>query len=206
VRPYSDGVGYVRVLGQDRWDLFEVRSHLGIVSDALTAACTARPVTVRQLVLGGFFGSIGTYPHQRITSEMRERTAEVIEWLGIAELAERRMDTLSTGQARRALIGRALAHRPGTLILDEPYDGLDPSARYHLRELLRDLARGGTGIVLVTHEIADIVPEIGRVVTLASGRLVSDLPKAEALTAGQLTALFGIPADVTERGGYYRLW
>jgi iron complex transport system ATP-binding protein len=201
----SDGVGSVRVLGQERWDLFEVRRHLGVVSDALAAAC-ARPVTVRQLVLGGFFGSIGTYPHQRVTAEMGERTLDVLSFLGISGLAERRVDTLSTGQARRALIARALAHRPETLILDEPFDGLDPRGRFDLRELLRDLARAGTGIVLVTHDIADIIPEIERVVMLAEGRIFADLPKSRALTAERLGALFRYPAQVSERGGYYRLW
>lgn len=204
-RVYADGVGTVRVLGADRWDLFELRGRLGVVSDDLQAACD-RPVTARQLVLGGFFGSIGTYPYQRITAAMQARTSEVLDFLGIEALAERRMDTLSTGEARRALIGRALVHDPGTLVLDEPFDGLDPSARYQLRELLRDLARGGTGLVLVTHDVADIIPEVTRVVMMADGRVESDLPKREALTSERLSALFGYPAEVTERGGWYRLW
>jgi iron complex transport system ATP-binding protein len=201
----ADGVGAVRVLGQDRWSLFDVRAHLGVVSDDLRSMCS-RSVTTRSLVLGGFFGSIGIFPHHQVTAEMRERAEQVIGFLGITHLAGRRMDTLSTGEARRALMGRALVHDPGTLILDEPYDGLDPSARYHFRELLRDLARGGTGLVLVTHEIADIVPEVTRVVMMRGGRVAEDLPKAEALTAERLSALFGIPAEVAERGGYYRLW
>jgi iron complex transport system ATP-binding protein len=201
----ADGVGSVRVLGRDRWSLFEVRRHLGIVSDDLQASCD-RPVTVRRLVLGGFFGSLGIFPHQTVTPAMAQRADEVLAFLGIHALAERRMDSLSTGQARRALIGRALVHRPETLVLDEPFDGLDPQARYHLRELLRQLAREGTGLVLVTHDISDVVPEIGRVVTLSAGRVATDLPKAEALTAERLSELFGYPAEVTERDGYYRLW
>lgn len=201
----ADGVGSVRVLGEDRWSLFEVREHLGVVSDDLASSC-ARPVTARSLVLGGFFGSIGTYPHQQVTREMEERTAEVMAFLGITHLAQRRVHTLSTGEARRTLIARALVHDPETLILDEPYDGLDPSARFHFRELLRNLARGGTGVVLVTHDIADIIPEVSRVVTMRSGGVDSDMPKADALTSERLSALFDIPAEVAERDGWYRLW
>jgi iron complex transport system ATP-binding protein len=204
-RAAADGVGSVRVLGADRWDLFDVRAHLGVVSDDLRSVCR-RSTTARSLVLGGFFGSIGTYAHQHVTAEMRARAEEVMSFLGITHLAGRRMDTLSTGEARRALIGRALVHDPEALILDEPYDGLDPSARYHFRELLRGLAGRGIGLVLVTHEIADIIPEVTRVVMMRDGRVSADLPKGEALTSERLSALFGIPAEVGEREGYYRLW
>lgn len=204
-RAMADGVGSVRLLGEDRWSLFDLREHLGVVSDDLQAMCS-RPITARAAILGGFFGSIGVYPHQHVTPAMRRRADEVLGFLGIAHLADRRMDTLSTGEARRALIGRALAHDPEVLILDEPYDGLDPSARFHVRELLRTLARDGTSLVLVTHDIADIVPEVTRVVLMRDGRVVADVPKSEALTSERLSALFGFPAAVTEREGYYHLW
>ncbi len=205
VRARADGVGSVSVLGQTRWNLFDVRSHLGVVSDDLAAAC-ARPVTARSLVLGGFFGSIGTYPHQHLTPRMRHRTDDALAFLGIEHLAGRRMDTLSTGEARRALIARALAHDPATLVLDEPFDGLDPSARFHLRDLLRELAAEGIGIVLVTHDIADIIPEVTRVVMMREGRVAADVPKKEALTSERLSALFGVPVEIAEREGWYRLW
>lgn len=202
---YADGVGSIRVLGQPRWSLFELRRHLGIVSDELQEVCD-RPFLAEDIVLGGYFGSIGTYPHQHITAAMRERAREVLAFLGIERLARRRMDTLSTGEARRTLIGRALVHDPETLVLDEPYDGLDPEGRYHFRRLLRELVARGTGLVLVTHDIGDIVPEVGRVVAMKDGRVAFDLPKADALTSAGLSALYGIPAEVTERDGYYHLW
>jgi ABC-type hemin transport system ATPase subunit len=64
----------------------------------------------------------------------------------------------------------------------------------------------GTGVVLVTHDISDIPPAVDRVVAMREGRVVFDLPKAEALTAERLSALFGFPAEVTELGGAYHLW
>jgi iron complex transport system ATP-binding protein len=204
-RVFADGVGSVRVLGQDRWSLFDVRRHLGVVSDDLQAVCD-RPVTAESIVLGGFFGSIGTYPHQAIAADMRASAVAALDRIGMRAFARRRMDTLSTGEARRVLIARALVHRPGTLIMDEPYDGLDPEGRYHFRALLRELAAEGTGLVLVTHDIGDIPPEVGRVVALRSGRVLFDLPKAEALTDARLSELFGFPAEVTGRDGFYHLW
>jgi iron complex transport system ATP-binding protein len=205
VKIYADGVGSLKVLGQERWSLFELRRHLGVVSDELQDVCD-RPVPAEDIVLGGYFGSIGTYPHQHVTAAMLARVAEVLAFLGIEHLAKRRMDTLSTGEARRTLIARALVHDPETLVLDEPYDGLDPEGRHHLRRMLLDLLEAGTGLVLVTHDIGDIPPQVGRVVAMREGRVAFDLPKADALTSAALSALYSVPAEVTERDGYYHLW
>jgi iron complex transport system ATP-binding protein len=126
--------------------------------------------------------------------------------VGIFHLAGRTMDTLSTGEARRALIARALVHDPAVLVLDEPYAGLDPAARYHVATAVRELAAGGRGLLLVTHHIEDIPPEVDRVVMLRSGRVFADGPKRDLLTSAKLSELFGIPAMVEERAGVYRLW
>jgi iron complex transport system ATP-binding protein len=204
-RPLAREDAAVRVFGQERWSLWELRARLGVVSEALQSDY-GRRVTVRDAVVSGFFGSIGTYPHQHITAAMRGKAAELIDFLEISRLAERHMDSLSTGEARRALIARALVHDPEALVLDEPYSGLDPHARFAVRSAVRSLAQSGVAIVLVTHDISDIVPEIDRVVMLCDGRIAGDLPKAEALTAASLSALFSIDANVTEAGGYYHLW
>lgn len=201
----GDGSVAVRVLGRDRWDLFEIRRQLGVVSDSLQTDYTRR-VSALDAVLSGFFGSIGLYRHQSVTAEMRDRATGALERLGIARLASRTMDTLSTGEVRRALIARALVHEPSALLLDEPFHGLDPRARYELRESLRGLAAGGTGLVLVTHEIAEIVPEITRVIAVKDGCVAADGPKADLLTGPVMSELFGFPAKVTQSEGYYHLW
>lgn len=201
----DDGSSPVRVLGRDRWDLFEIRRQLGVVSDSLQTDYD-RHVSVLDAVLSGFFGSIGLYRHQSVTADMRDRATGALERMGIVCLATRTMDTLSTGEARRALIARALVHEPAALLLDEPFHGLDPRARYELRESLRELAAAGTGLVLVTHELAEIVPEISRVIALQDGRIEADGPKAGLLTGPGMSELFGFPARVTENEGYYHLW
>jgi iron complex transport system ATP-binding protein len=195
----------VRLLGRDRWDLFEARRLLGVVSNQLQEL-HARPVTAFDVVVSGFFGSIGLHKVQRPTVHMLTRAADLMERLEIGHLADRLMDTLSTGEARRALIARALVHDPPVLVLDEPCDGLDPSATYHVLRTIRTLASEGRSLVLVTHHVDDIVPEVDRVILLKAGHVVGDGPKASTLTSEALGALFGIPAHLESRDGWYRLW
>jgi iron complex transport system ATP-binding protein len=207
VRPlaHEDGSPAVVLLGQDRWAIAEARKVMGVVSDALQEDYAVR-VSARDTVSSGFFGSIGLYRHQHVTAEMLARTEELLGLLGIAHLAERTMDTLSTGEARRALIARALVHDPAVLVLDEPTDGLDPAATYHVLRAISAVARAGHAVVLVTHHVSDIVPEIGRVITLKDGRIAGDGPKDSLLTGEAMSSLFGIPAQIEEREGWYRLW
>jgi iron complex transport system ATP-binding protein len=202
---HEDGSPALLLLGRERWDLLEARRVMGVVSDALQETY-AVPVSVRDCVVSGFFGSVGLYRHQHVTDAMRTRAVELLAALDIEHLARRRMDTLSTGEARRALIARALVHDPALLVLDEPCDGLDPAATWHFLRTLRRLAQGGLSLLLVTHHVDDIIPEVGRVVEIKDGRVFADGPKTETLTSDGLSALFGIPAHVEEREGWYRLW
>ena len=195
----------VRLLGRERWDLLEARSLFGVVSSALQATC-ARRVTVRDTVVSGFFGSVGLYPHQTVTAPQVARADALLAELGIERLARRTMDSLSTGEARRALIARALVHDPPVLVLDEPYAGLDPTARFHFAQVLSGLTGSGRGLLLVTHHIEDIPPQVDRVVMLRDGCVYADGPKAELLTNDRLADLFGIPVTVEMRDGVYRIW
>ena len=200
-----EGEPPVRLLGARRFDLFEARRLFGVVSSALQSTY-ARRVTVRDTVLSGFFGSVGVHRNNAVTARQRARAATVLSELEIEPLAARTMDTLSTGEARRALIARALVHDPAVLVLDEPYAGLDPTARWHFSRTVSTLTGAGRALVLVTHHIEDIPAEVGRVVMLRGGRVFADGPKTELLADEPLSALFGIPARVECRGGVYRMW
>lgn len=207
VRPlaHEDGSPAVLLLGRERWDLLEARRTMGIVSDALQETYSVG-VSVRDAVTSGFFGSVGLYRHQHVTDAMRDRSASLLELLGITHLAARAMDTLSTGEARRTLIARALVHDPAVLVLDEPTDGLDPQAQWHVLRAISGIARAGHAVVLVTHHISDIVPEVTRIVMLKEGRVLRDGTKDDLLTGPALSELFEVPAAVEERNGWYRLW
>jgi iron complex transport system ATP-binding protein len=194
----------VRLLGRELWNVADLRVHLGVVSNDLMAACT-RELTGRDVVISGFFSSIGLWPHHAITPAMDETTASVLARLEVPHLAARFVNEMSSGEARRVLIGRALVHNPDTLLLDEPSNSLDLHAHAELRALFRKLARSGTGLLLVTHHLPDIIPEIDRVLLLKDGRLFRDGSKRDLLTSETLSELFGLRVDVIRRDGYYHL-
>jgi iron complex transport system ATP-binding protein len=192
----------LRILGRDRWRLFDLRHILGIVSNDWMQMCT-RDYSGHEIVLSGFFGSVGIWPNHEVTGAMEGKTREVMDLLEITHLAERNTNEMSSGEARRILIARALVHDPQALVLDEPTTSLDLHATHELRESLRKLARQGISIVMVTHHLPDIIPEIERVVMIKQGRIYRDAPKREALTSAVLSGLFGIDVEVLERRGYY---
>ena len=195
----------VRILGERRWNVAELRTLLGIVSSDLMTMCT-RSVSGRDIVLSGFFSSIGIWPHQEVTTEMHERADRAMARLEVLHLADRCTDEMSSGEARRTLLARALVHDPRALILDEPSTALDLSAQHELSVILRKLAQSGIGIVMVTHHLSDLIPEIERVVLMNRGRIVADGPTREILVESRLSELFGRPVEMSERDGYYNLW
>jgi len=103
------------------------------------------------------------------------------------------------------LLARALVHDPRALILDEPSVALDLSAQHELRLILRKLARSGVGIVMVTHHLSDLIPEITRVVLMQRGSIIADGTAREILTEARLSTLFGRPLRLSERDGYYNV-
>jgi len=193
------------ILGRDTWNVFELRPLLGIVSNELMRRCT-REITGHELVLSGFFSSVGVQPYHHVTPAMREKTEQILQLLEVPHLAQREITELSSGEAHRLLIGRALVHDPLALLLDEPSNSLDFRAAIELRDILRKLAQAGTGILMVTHHLPDILPEIDRVILLRQGRVFADGSKSELLTTGRLTQLFGLPVEVTRRDGYFHLF
>ena len=126
-----------------------------------------------------------------------------MEQLGLADLRDRTFDTLSTGQQRRCLLGRALVHDPDTLILDEPTSGLDMAGSFDYLARVRALAARGRSLVIVTHHLDEIPPEIERVVVLRDGMVVEDGPKSEVLTSELLSSVYGMPIRVVEKDGHY---
>jgi len=158
------------------------------------------------VVLSGFFSSTRIFDHQTVEPAQRERADAALARLGVSHLAGRPVAEMSSGEAKRILIARALVHDPQTLVFDEPTNSLDVFAQHGLRETMRALAQSGIGIVLVTHHLSDIIPEIDRVVLMRNGRVQADGRKEDLLEPEQISRLFGIRVDITRRDGYYHLW
>ncbi|MBL9215858.1 MAG: ATP-binding cassette domain-containing protein [Opitutaceae bacterium] len=198
-----------RLFDLEQWALEDLRRHLGIVAldllHNLSHEVTVREVTAREMILSGFFNSVGLWPHHRVRPAHERRAREILRFLNISHLAHRRLSAMSSGEQRRALIGRSLVHDPDTLILDEPTNSLDPGAVRDFRQVMRKLARAGKSLILVTHHISDLIPEIGRVILIKRGRIVADGPTRRVLTSPALSRLFGAPLRVVRRSGSYDL-
>jgi iron complex transport system ATP-binding protein len=195
----------ISILGRERWDIFELRSLLGIVSPDLLASCTTE-ATGRDVVLSGFFSSTRIFPHHHPDAAHLERAKETLARLGIAHLADRAVAEMSSGEAKRTLIARALVHQPQTLLFDEPSNALDIGAQLQLRDTMRKLAQSGLGILLVTHHVSEIIPEIERVILLREGRVLADGPKSAVLTEERLSKLFGVAVRIGRHDGYFHLY
>jgi iron complex transport system ATP-binding protein len=198
---YKDEEYSAKVWGQEDWNIFDLRSTLGIVSNDLQHECDT-DVSGFETVLSGFFSSIGIYK-EPVTPEMEKKVEEVLDFLEIEHLKDKNMDQMSSGEARRFLIGRALVHDPKALILDEPMNNLDPHALFKFSDILRKLAKAGTSVILVTQNIHDIIPEITRVVFMKAGRIVSDGRKEDIITGTKMSELFNTPMKMEVKDGYY---
>ena len=203
----ADAPPPIRVFGEDRWDVFALRSQLGIVSadlhDRFVHGNANGTITALDAVLSGFFASQGMFAHQHVTDAMRREASGALEAMGVGRLENATLDTMSTGEARRVLIARALVHNPRALVLDEPTRGLDLVAQHEFMEEVRGIARGGTTIILVTHHVEEIIPEVRRVILLRAGRVAADGAKEETLTSARLTEIFGAPVSLRREDGYY---
>jgi iron complex transport system ATP-binding protein len=199
----------VRIFGRERWDLTELRKHFGIVASSLIGELPGERTAVTtglDAVIAGFFSASTLWPNLHVTDEMRLRAAEALERIEASHLARQLVGEMSAGEKRRILIARALVHRPRQLLLDEPSNALDLAAQRELRETMRRLSREGTGLVLVTHHLGDILPEIDRVILMSRGRIQADGPRAELLTEPRLSELFKAPIRIGRDQEWLHSW
>jgi iron complex transport system ATP-binding protein len=200
----------VRIMGRERWDLTQLKRKMGVVSAELPGRQTLS-ITGFDAILTGFFSSSTLWPNLTVTDEMRGRAEEILRVIDGEKLRTKLVGEMSVGQQRKTMIGRAMA---GTategdvkmLLLDEPSNALDLAAQRDLREMLRGLAQQGVAILLITHHIADILPEIDRIVMMREGRIVADGMKGKLLTEDKLGDLFGGEIHLSERDGYFNAW
>ena len=205
--PLPDDSSAVRVFGDDNWNVFELRPQLGIVSadvhQRFVSGNSEGRITGLNAVLSGFVASQGILRYSSITSDMRHRAVEALDKMGARHLARRLMNEMSSGEARRVLLARALVTNPRALVLDEPTTGLDVVGRHRFMERVRTIARDGTTLILITHHVEEIIPEITRVILLRAGRVAGDGEKRDMLTDRHLSDTFDGPMVVEQRDGYY---
>ena len=202
----------VSIMGRERWDLTILKRRMGVVTADLPGRPTLSTTGI-DAILTGFFSSSTLWPNLHVTAQMRQHAEQILFRVGAENLREKLVGEMSAGQQRRIMIGRAIAGTTSTdedgvqmLLLDEPSNALDIGAQHDFRDMLRSLAQRGTSILLITHHLADILPEIDRIVMMREGRIVADGAKVELLNERRISDLFGREIRMSERDGYWNAW
>lgn len=204
IYPVASKDSVFRILGRDRWNVWELRRHVGIVSQDLQQRYTPT-TTALEVVVSGFHASIGVHGilAERVTRQQIDAARATLAELGVGALADTPLKSMSTGQQRRCILARALVHAPSTLILDEPTAGLDFAASFDYLHRIRRQSAAGRNIIIVTHHLNEIPPEVDRIVLLGTGRIAADGHKDEVLTEDRLSEVYGVRVKVAEIDGYY---
>ena len=195
---------WVRILGRDHWNVWDLRKHIGVVSHDLHK-CYTPATTALEVVVSGFYSSIGVHGviASRVSDDQVKKASATLDKLGISSLRSVPLQSMSTGQQRRCLLGRALVHEPQTLILDEPTVGLDFTASFDYLGRIRELSKTGHNIVLVTHHLSEIPTEVDRVIVLKDGAVVADGDKVSVLTSELLSSVYETQIRVAELDGHF---
>jgi len=204
IHPVVKDGSYVKVFGRERWVITELRARLGVVSNELQVRYSPGALGLN-VALSGYYSSIGTWGHQSFSAEQLKEADDIMDRLGILHLKEKQLARMSTGEQRRFLLARALINNPDTLILDEPTSGLDVPATFHYLGIIRDLIKEGRRLVLVTHHLHEIPPEVDHVVTIRKGRVLHAGPKCEVLTEANLKELFATDLQIVRQDGWYQV-
>lgn len=196
---------YVKVFGNSSWDLFELRSKIGIISNSLQSIYNKNCKGI-EVVLSGFFGSIGIYSTHKISLAMKLKANRIMDFLEIAHLKNRILDEMSSGEFNRFLVGRSLVNNPDILILDEPTTNLDIKATNVFLHYIQKIAKTGKTVIMVTHQIHDIIPEINRIILIKHGRIFKDGNKEEIINSKNFKQLFDYNIKIKKINGSYAFW
>ncbi|WP_022879613.1 ABC transporter ATP-binding protein [Microbacterium sp. B19] len=197
--------GAVTILGErlGRTDVFELRPRIGFASSAMARRVPPEE-TVLDVVLTAAYSVTGRWREQYDDIDERRALRVLAEWR-LDHLADRTFGTLSDGEQKRVQIARAVMTDPELLLLDEPTASLDLGAREELLALLSGYAQAPTtpAMIMVTHHVEEIPVGFTHVLLLRDGEVVASGPLAEALTAENLSATFGVQITLTQDAGRY---
>ncbi|WP_234570649.1 ABC transporter ATP-binding protein [Rhodohalobacter sp. 614A] len=205
----KEGAPPVRMFGKDHWVLEELKSKLSIVSSDLQNSFLHNTkeghIPGLDVVVTGFFSSLRLFPHQHISEYMIEKAKKALSLMDATQLADKMLNKMSTGEVRRVLISRALVTEPEVLILDEPTTALDFVARHKFMDQIRKIVQGGTTLILVTHHIEEMIPEIERVVLIKNGKKEFDGSKNDILTSANLSEIYDHRVKLDRNNGLYKV-
>ncbi len=192
------------IFGKDRWDIFELKKHLGIITNDLhnQFVSQASDVSALDSILSGYYSSLGVFKHHNFSQKQCEEALNVLKFLDIQSIQNKKIAHMSTGQIRRCVIGRSLIHEPRAFILDEPTTGLDIKAQRSLLEIIQKLSKK-VPVVLVTHNIDEIFPEITHVALMYKKTIYKQGKKEDILTSENLSEIFETKIDLKKENNRY---
>lgn len=205
IYPVERAGSHLRLFGSDTVNIWDLRSRIGFISQDLQEDYTPSTRAL-DVVTSGFFGAIGSHGHLQPSAEQVEQARILLAAVEMADYEHVMFQRLSTGQKRRLLLARALVHKPKALILDEPANGLDMGASLGMLKLMRSFCAEDHAMIITTHHIDEVIPEIERVVLLRQGQIIADGRKPDVLTSEALSELYNTNLRISEEEGWYRCW
>lgn len=202
IYPVVNNGSFIKLFGHETVNIWNLRKEIGLVSHEFQNTYETM-ATGLEVVLSAFFGSTGLYEHHLVEEQQKVLAKKILTDLHLLDLQDKCFLKLSTGQQRRLLLARAIVHQPQALILDEPTAGLDLAAAFQLIRDMRRWCSSGHSLVLVTHHVQEIIPEIERVIFLKNGKILADGTRKDLMTSKNLSGLYNTDIELSENKGFY---
>ncbi|MEC9416052.1 MAG: ATP-binding cassette domain-containing protein [Pseudomonadota bacterium] len=204
IYPATKNDSWIKILGKKVWNVWQLRSKIGIVSDDLLLAYNRNTIG-RDVILSGFYSSVGVQGilQEQITKEQIEKTRNIMHDLDITDFAKKPLHKMSMGQQKRYLLARALVHNPQTILLDEPTTGLDLAGTFKYLEILTQLKNERCNIILISHNLLEITEIIDRVILLSNGKIIADGNKTDVISEENLSIAFDMKIGLKKIDGNY---
>ncbi|MCH9813800.1 MAG: ATP-binding cassette domain-containing protein [Epsilonproteobacteria bacterium] len=187
------------ILGKARYALWDLKKELGIITSDLHNFfdVSGAYLSGYEVVLSGYYSTIGVFKHQDFSETQHQKASEVIAYLDISHLKEKKVSAMSTGELRKCIVARALIHDPKAFILDEPTTGLDIKAQINFIAMLQKLSQKAT-IILVTHHIEEIFPQISHVALIHEKSIYKQGLKEEVLNSENISDIFEMALKIDQ--------
>lgn len=202
ISPQVSPGSHIKLFGEVHTNIWQLRKRIGIISHEYQNNYQSL-ASGEQVVLSAFFGSVGIHGHHNIHDAQRQKARCIMQSLGLQALADKPYLQLSFGQQRRLLLARALVHDPEVLVFDEPTVGLDLGSSMQIIQEIRELSATGKTILLITHHLQELVPEIHRVVMLKNAQVFKDGDKQRVVTSQNISQLFDVAVEVQCQNNVY---
>ncbi|MEM6256890.1 MAG: ATP-binding cassette domain-containing protein [Planctomycetota bacterium] len=205
--------GRLTVLDQTigQTNILALRKRIGLVNPTtdngfahVTGAVVDAGLSTTMAVCTGYFASVGLY--ETPSEEQVEHARQLLHSVGLGHRLEHKLGKLSTGEQRRALIARALVHRPELLILDEPTAGLDLRGREQVLATIEQLLSqpDAPALLMITHHVEELSPRTSQVLLMKEGRFVAAGQPDQVINPETLSSVYGCKVYVKKSNG--RFW